>query len=59
MNAEELEVTAIAKKTRILKRVMIEDFEETNYVFMDLMGKNADPRKVFILENSSLGVVDI
>ncbi len=59
MNPEELEITTMAKKSRLLTQVTLSDAEATALTFTDLMGKNAEPRKKFILENSELAIVDI
>ncbi|HQL12125.1 MAG TPA: DNA topoisomerase (ATP-hydrolyzing) subunit B [bacterium] len=48
MNPEQLWETTMNPKTRILKRVEIEDAEKANDVFDMLMGVDVNPRKVFI-----------
>lgn len=48
MNPEQLWETTMNPKTRILKKVEIEDAEKANDVFDMLMGVDVNPRKVFI-----------
>ena len=48
MNPEQLWETTMNPKTRILKKVEIEDAEKANDVFDMLMGIDVNPRKVFI-----------
>jgi len=48
MNPEELFKTTMDKEGRVLKRVTIEEAEETDEIFEILMGKEVEPRKKFI-----------
>ena len=59
MNADELKETAMYPKTRNLTLVNLDDFDVSTETFKDLMGKNADPRKEFILKNAEMGIVDV
>lgn len=59
MDAEELGMTTLDPKTRRIKVVTIEDCEEANNLIEILMGKDVEPRKVFIKENSKLATLDI
>lgn len=58
MNYEELRET-MDPKTRILKRIAVEDAEAANEVFEMLMGENVAPRKHFIQANASMADVDL
>lgn len=46
-------------KTRVLKRITIEDAEEANEVFDMLMGETVAPRKHFIQANATLAELDL
>jgi DNA gyrase subunit B len=48
MNPEQLWETTIDPERRILKQVIIEDAEEADKTFEVLMGKEVEPRKLFI-----------
>jgi len=48
MDAEDLWKTTMDPENRILLRVEIEDAEEAESTFVDLMGDNVDPRREFI-----------
>lgn len=48
MNSEQLWETTMNPENRILKQVQIEDAEEADRVFDDLMGSKVKPRKRFI-----------
>jgi len=58
MNYEELSETTMDPKTRILKRITIEDAEEADRTFEMLMGKEVAPRKHFIQANASSAHLD-
>lgn len=59
MNPEQLWSTTLDPLTRNLKRVVIQDFVESDETFSILMGDNVEPRKKFIMENSHLADLDI
>ena len=59
MNAEQLWDTTMNPKTRMLKRVMIEDAVKADEVFSKLMGDDVEPRKQFIAERASEAQIDI
>ena len=58
MNYEELRET-MDPKTRVLKKITVEDAEEANETFDMLMGENVAPRKHFIQVNASLAELDL
>lgn len=59
MNAEQLWETTMNPKTRLLKRVLIEDAVESDRIFSILMGDDVEPRKNFIIEKAHEAQVDI
>ena len=52
MSVEETEETLIHPETRIIKQITVEDINETDDLFEDLMGTKIEPRKIFIREHS-------
>jgi DNA gyrase subunit B len=60
MNPEELYDTTMNKETRILKKVMYENYIENDLIFTKLMGKEVLSRKKFIFANfDEVNVLDI
>lgn len=59
MNPEQLWETTMNPKTRILKKIFIEDAEEANLTFEILMGNEVAPRKKFIQTHSKEANLDI
>lgn len=59
MNPEQLWETTMNPQTRVLKRVVIEDAEETSRMFDVLMGEEVPPRKKFIEAYSQQAQLDI
>ena len=59
MNAEQLWDTTMNPKTRMLKKVTIEDAVKADEVFSKLMGDDVEPRKQFIAEHASEAQIDI
>ncbi len=58
MNPEQLWETTMNPKTRILKKVTIEDAVEADRIFSVLMGDDVEPRKQFIVEHAHEAFVD-
>ncbi len=58
MNPEQLWETTMNPKTRILKKVTIEDAVEADHIFSVLMGDDVEPRKQFIVEHAHEALVD-
>jgi DNA gyrase subunit B len=59
MNPTQLWETTMDPKTRILKRVSVEDVTEVDKVFTTLMGEEVAPRKKFIQTHAKLATLDI
>jgi len=59
MNAEQLWDTTMNPKTRILKRVTIEDVVLADETFSMLMGDEVGPRREFIQKNAHIAEIDI
>lgn len=59
MNPEQLWETTMNPKTRMLKRVTIEDAAIADETFSKLMGDDVDARKMFIAERAHEAEVDI
>lgn len=59
MNPEQLWDTTMNPKSRILKRIFIDDAEEANRTFEILMGNDVAPRKKFIQTHSQEANLDI
>ena len=59
MNAEQLWETTMNPDNRILKKIMIEDAQEADYVFTMLMGDEVPPRKKFIVTHAKLANLDV
>ncbi len=59
MDADQLWETTLDPKTRILKRVEIEDARMASDVTEMLMGTNVPPRKAFIYEHAQDAELDI
>jgi DNA gyrase subunit B len=59
MNAEQLWETTMNPKTRILKKVTIDDAEAADKTFDILMGDEVAPRKKFIQTQAQYAVLDV
>ncbi len=59
MNPEQLWETTMNPKTRILKKVTIEDADRADTVFTTLMGDEVAPRKKFIQTHAQLAELDV
>ena len=55
MSVDETEETLTDPNNRIIKQITIEDVEEADKLFDDLMGTKVTPRKDFIKEHSAEG----
>ena len=53
MDVEETEETLTNPDNRIIKQITVEDIDEADMLFEDLMGSKIEPRKVFIREHST------
>ena len=51
MNPDELYDTTMKRETRMLKKIVYEDYLETDLIFTKLMGKEVKSRKKFIIQN--------
>ena len=52
MSVEETEETLTSIENRTIRQVTVEDIEEANKLFDDLMGQAINPRKEFIKKYS-------
>lgn len=52
MDADQLADTTMDPRTRILRRIRMEDAEQASHIFSLLMGDDVPPRKAFIVENA-------
>jgi len=59
MNAEQLWDTTLNPLTRTLKRVTLEDAEQADFAFDELMGNEVEGRKKWIMANASKAELDI
>jgi DNA gyrase subunit B len=59
MNPEQLWETTMNPKTRILKKVTIEDAVEADKTFSMLMGDEVGPRREFIQKNAHIAELDL
>jgi len=59
MNPEQLWDTTMDPKTRLLKKVTIEDTVKADETFSKLMGDNVEARRQFISERSQEAMIDI
>jgi DNA gyrase subunit B len=59
MNPTQLWETTMNPKTRILKKINIEDFQAADEVFTTLMGEEVLPRKKFIQTHAKMATLDI
>jgi DNA gyrase subunit B len=59
MNAEQLWDTTLNPLTRTLKRVTLEDAEEADFAFDELMGTEVEGRKKWIMANAAKAELDI
>lgn len=59
MNADQLWETTMNPKTRLLKKVTIEDAVKADETFSKLMGDDVEPRKQFIAERAQEAQIDI
>jgi DNA gyrase subunit B len=59
MNPEQLWDTTMNPKTRILKKVSVEDAVEADKTFSMLMGDEVGPRREFIIKNAHIAELDL
>src|SRR5436309_7848612 len=59
MNAEQLWDTTLNPGTRTLRRVTLEDAEQADLVFDELMGNEVEGRKKWIMANANKAALDI
>jgi DNA gyrase subunit B len=59
MNPEQLWTTTMDPKTRILKKITIEDASKSDDAFSVLMGDEVAPRKKFIQSHAYLAQLDV
>lgn len=59
MNPEQLWDTTMNPKTRMLKKVSIEDIVKADEIFTTLMGDEVIPRKKFIQSNAKMANLDL
>ena len=52
MSPEETEEALVNPETRIIKQITVEDFGKADTLFEQLMGKDAEKRKIYIRDNS-------
>ena len=59
MDVEQIEETLTDPNNRIIKQITIEDIDETDMLFEDLMGTKIEPRKAFIREHSKEAISNV
>lgn len=59
MDVEQIEETLTDPNNRIIKQITIDDSEETEKLFDDLMGTQVNPRKKFIQEHSHEAMIEV
>jgi len=59
MNADQLWATTLNPETRTLKRVTVEDAEQADLVFDELMGSEVEGRKKWIMANAKKAELDL
>jgi len=59
MNAEQLWDTTLNPATRTLRRVTLEDAEQADLVFDELMGSEVEGRKKWIMANATKAALDV
>ncbi len=59
MDPDELRDTTMAKETRILRQITVEDLQAADAAFEKLMGEEVEPRREFIEKNAGYAILDI
>ena len=59
MDPDELRDTTMAKETRILRQITVDDLQVADAAFEKLMGEEVEPRREFIEKNAGYAILDI
>ena len=59
MDPDELRDTTMAKETRILRQITVDDLQAADAAFEKLMGEEVEPRREFIEKNAGYAILDI
>ena len=59
MDPDELRDTTMAKETRILRQITVDDLQAADAAFEKLMGEEVEPRREFIENNAGYAILDI
>ena len=59
MDPDELRDTTMAKETRVLRQITVDDLQAADAAFEKLMGEEVEPRREFIEKNAGYAILDI
>ena len=59
MDPDELRDTTMAKETRILRQITVDDLQAADAAFEKLMGEEVEPRREFIEKNAGYAILDV
>ena len=59
MDPDELRDTTMAKETRTLRQITVDDIQAANAAFEKLMGEEVEPRREFIEQKAGLATLDL
>ena len=59
MDPDELRDTTMAKETRTLRQITVDDLQAADAAFEKLMGEEVEPRREFIEKNAGYAILDI